>query len=186
MNCCCISVEQAGDIYGREFLVYNVHSLVHLSKEVELFECLDNSSAFIFENYMQVLKKYAHSGKNPPTQVCNRLSEYSLYNSPKLQCLTEQCELHQFALSPANNSCILTEDGHCCQIVSKSRTFVTVMLFYNSESVFDSPVDSGIYKVKLSHGVLKHLPLNILGRKAMCYPQFNANSLIFIELQHDY
>ncbi len=182
-------VEQSADIYGREFLVYNVHSLVHLSKEAELFGSLDNSSAFIFENHMQVLKKYARSGKNPLTQVSNRLSEYSLYSSPKLQhSTTEQFELQHFAVSPPNNSCILADNGRCCQIVSKSQTSVTVMLFYMAESVFDSPVDSrtiGISKVKLSQGVLKHLPPNILAQKAMCYPQFNADSLIFIELLHD-
>jgi hypothetical protein len=50
-------VSQSAAIYGNKFLVYNKHSLVHLSTEVELFGKPDNSSAFVFENLMQVLKK---------------------------------------------------------------------------------------------------------------------------------
>lgn len=51
-------VSQAADIYGPEFMVYNIHCLVHLSQEVELFGQLDNCSAFGFENYMQTMKNY--------------------------------------------------------------------------------------------------------------------------------
>lgn len=46
-------VSHSADIYGREFLVYNVHCLVHLCHEVEMFGHLDNCSAFAFENHMQ-------------------------------------------------------------------------------------------------------------------------------------
>jgi hypothetical protein len=181
-------VEQAADIYGREFLVYNVHSLVHISREVELFGSLDNSSAFVFENFMQVLKKYARSGKKPLIQVCHRLKEHSLYSSPSLlQHPCEQCELQHLTYAPPNNSCILVADGRCCQVVSKSQKHVTCMVFSESELVFSSPIESqivGIHKVKLSCGVLKHLPLNALGHKAMCYPQYSGDYLVFIELLH--
>ena len=42
-------VSKSCDIYGSEFLVYNVHSLVHLTQEVERFGKLDNTGAFIFD-----------------------------------------------------------------------------------------------------------------------------------------
>jgi hypothetical protein len=181
-------VEEAVNIYGREFLVYNVHTLVHICKEAEFFGCLDNSSAFIFENFMQVLKKSAHSGRNPITQVCRRLKERSLYSSQStLKCSTEQCELQHLPCITPDNCCILVDDGRCCQIVSKSQQYITCMIFNDSEAVFDSPVDSrfvGVHKVKLSRGLIKRLPLTVAVQKAICCPELNGDYVIFIQLLH--
>jgi hypothetical protein len=61
------------------------------------------------------------------------------------------------------------------------------MVFSDSEPLFNSPVESqvlGIHKVKLSGGVMKQLSLNVVGRKAICYPQSGGNYLVFIELLH--
>jgi len=49
-------VNQARELYCTQCLVYNVHSLMYLSTEVDHFGALDNSGAFVFENFMQVLK----------------------------------------------------------------------------------------------------------------------------------
>lgn len=40
------------EIYGKEYITYNVHNLLHLCDDVLLFGKLDNFSAFQFENYM--------------------------------------------------------------------------------------------------------------------------------------
>ena len=50
-------VQKSSQLYGPEFLVYNVHSLTHISMEAEQFGNLDNCSAFIFESFMQQVKK---------------------------------------------------------------------------------------------------------------------------------
>ena len=49
-------VEQGKILYGDEFLVYNVHSMIHLADVVEVFGSLDGCSSFPFENHMQKLK----------------------------------------------------------------------------------------------------------------------------------
>ncbi|XP_011859165.1 PREDICTED: uncharacterized protein LOC105556682 [Vollenhovia emeryi] len=49
-------IKHCENIYGPQFLIYNVHILCHLSTDVEKFGPLDNISAFPFENYLNVLK----------------------------------------------------------------------------------------------------------------------------------
>lgn len=61
--------------YGVKNVSHNVHSLVHLGKDVETFGPLDNFSAFKFENYLQKLKKYLRKADKPLQQVVRRCIE---------------------------------------------------------------------------------------------------------------
>lgn len=54
---------------------HNVHSLVYLVNDVKRFGLLDNFSAFKFENYMQILKKYIREADKPLQQVVRRYIE---------------------------------------------------------------------------------------------------------------
>jgi len=68
-------------LYGKTFLVYNVHSLIHLADDAVKFGSLDNVSAFPFENAMQSILKYLR-GKNQRhlSQVVMRICEQELNN----------------------------------------------------------------------------------------------------------
>jgi len=44
-------------LYGEDNIVYNVHNLIHICKDVQKYGSLDTFSAFPFENYMKALKK---------------------------------------------------------------------------------------------------------------------------------
>ena len=50
-------VSHCSDIYGEEFLVYNVHALIHLADDVRRFGTLNTASAFLFESYLGQIKK---------------------------------------------------------------------------------------------------------------------------------
>lgn len=54
-------VKKTKELYGDHFLVYNIHSMVHLSEEAMAFGSLDACSAFPFENYLAQLKRLVRS-----------------------------------------------------------------------------------------------------------------------------
>ena len=69
-------------LYGEAFVVYNVHSLLHLADDVRYFDmCSDDLSAFRYENYLQTLKRLIRSASNPIVQVAKRLEEYESVNA---------------------------------------------------------------------------------------------------------
>lgn len=71
-------VTHFGEIYGKDALVYNVHSLVHLAQDAKRYGHLNNISAFPFENYLQKLKKkLVRKPEQPLAQILCRLSENS-------------------------------------------------------------------------------------------------------------
>ena len=64
-----------GKLYGREMMVYNVHSLIHLPMCVSKFGPLENFSSFPFENFLKELKSMIRNPRYPLQQVVRRLHE---------------------------------------------------------------------------------------------------------------
>jgi len=61
----CFFIKTFIQLYGVKNISHNVHSLIHLVDDVKRFGSLDNFSAFKFENYMQILKKYLRKAEKP-------------------------------------------------------------------------------------------------------------------------
>ena len=75
-------VQKAPEIYGKIFLVYNVHNLIHLHQELEYFgETLDAYSYFPFENHLQVLKRYVKSSRNSISQIVKKISTMDIFKT---------------------------------------------------------------------------------------------------------
>ena len=68
-------VTHYSDLYGKDNVVYNVHGLVHLADDVRKYGCLDNISAFPFENFMKRIKRMIRKPELPLQQVVHRLLE---------------------------------------------------------------------------------------------------------------
>ena len=69
-------VYNSKECYGDTFCVYNVHGLIHIADDVEYFKkSLQAISAFVFENYLQELKRFFRSRNNPVAQIMKRLGE---------------------------------------------------------------------------------------------------------------
>ena len=58
-------VKDVAVLYGRDVLVYNVHSLIHIAADVEKLGCLQDFSAFPFESMLGQLKKLVNKPQQP-------------------------------------------------------------------------------------------------------------------------
>lgn len=65
-------VEQGRHIYGEEFLVYNVHSLLHLTADATKYGSLDKCSTSSFESYLHQLKKIRKPCSNASSKMAPR------------------------------------------------------------------------------------------------------------------
>lgn len=74
-NLICFFIETFIKLYGVRNVSHNIHNLLHLVDDVKTFGPLDNFSAFKFENYMQILKKYMRKAEKPLQQVVRRCIE---------------------------------------------------------------------------------------------------------------
>jgi hypothetical protein len=107
-------VQKSRELYGSEFLVFNVHSLLHITADAEAFGSVDNCAAFAFENYMQVLKRMVRSPKNPIVQIVKRLQEtqnLALSRPPNKEAVS--------AKKP--NNAYLLDSTTCCEVTDKTN-----------------------------------------------------------------
>lgn len=70
-----IFVDMFGDLYGKEQMSYNVHSLKHLVNDVKCSGNLNNFSAFPFESKLGQIKRQIKSGYKPLQQIARRTTE---------------------------------------------------------------------------------------------------------------
>lgn len=68
-------IKQFKNIFGDKFLVYNVHSLVHLFDDGKQFGKLDDISCFPYENVLRFLKRSIRGTKHPLQQLVKRVME---------------------------------------------------------------------------------------------------------------
>jgi len=71
-------VSEVGSIYGKDMLVYNIHCLLHLCDDVRHYGCLENFSAFTFENKLKSIKQLIRKPSLLLQQVIRRLSEQQI------------------------------------------------------------------------------------------------------------
>lgn len=117
-------VENYGTLYGRQYISYNVHNLIHLCSYVKLWGELDKFSAFKFENYMQKIKSRIKSSSRPLEQLVNRCKEEDNFNITNVERnypirkeriingkkIIKSVQCKDFYLSTPDNCCLLLDD----------------------------------------------------------------------------
>jgi len=69
---------EVGKIYGKDMLVYNIYCLLHLCDDVRHYGCLENFSAFVFENKLKSSKQLIGKPSCLLQQIIRRLSEQQI------------------------------------------------------------------------------------------------------------
>lgn len=176
-------VKHFGVMYGPEMWVYNVHSLVHLSSNVQRFGPLDVFSAFPFENYLKTVKQMVRKPSNTLAQVVRRLSEITHDPKPSSVKRTgckkehfsgplpknfpnctqfEECHLERFYLSVKTGDNSIHVNGNI--FVTRNIVIVNQVIqlicqkFDSSEAFYHYPTDSRNINIKF----VKHLSNNLL------------------------
>jgi len=116
-------VQKFHEIYGREFISLNVHSLLHIVDDYKRFGSLDNCSCFPFENFMKTLKKMIRKHEKPLEQVVKRYSEFQTFGETKLNKINDVIEyLKPYNKGPFLEGC----HGPAFRIVIKSNIKINI------------------------------------------------------------
>ena len=172
-------VRDSEKFYGKDILVYNTHSLLHLAGDVKNLGPLDSFSCFPYENKLGELKKLIRKPQFPIQQVVNRMAEKDKLSlsSSKITYPTLKGEHHRGPLPHENfpfvevrqfekvqtlkwhlsissgNNCILTDDGKPAIIRNIIKVDNIISLVCNSfldiQDVFQYPLPSS--KLQIFH-----------------------------------
>ncbi|KAL2102315.1 hypothetical protein ACEWY4_001483 [Coilia grayii] len=159
------------ELYGPEFVTYNVHGLTHLSEDVKHRGHLDLISGFPFEDYLGRMKKMLRTPHHPLAQVIRRISEMDhLVENEALQekrqllkehdhgpipsCMVD-CKVVQFEKLVTDGTIIkVSRDGDCCVkngnhiavienlLQCEGKTYVVFREYQSMQPFFEYPLNS--------------------------------------------
>lgn len=205
-------VAKYAELYGAEYLIYNVHALVHLADDVRVFGALDNISAFPFENYLGSVKKLVRKPQHIITQVTRRLSEKAFsvaaskiskksgihrehFDGP----VTEDVKFcHQYKEVHLSNFCIKLNEKDNCVIVKNNvclvrnivqddiTTYIVYERFQNKDAFYCYPPLTsdlvGMFKVSALAKKLEVCNVQMIEHKCMLLPR--KNDWVAVKLLH--
>ena len=146
----------ARKIYGDEFVVGNVHGLLHLPDDYLKWGALDNVSCFEFESYLgQVVKGRLTGRFKPLEQLVRHISVENMREPRKKRRLAKCLPLNNTHVKPGQmgnrDNCVMLEDEVICIVTKYEGDNVSVCELEIKGSLYQSPVDSklvGIYVVR--------------------------------------
>lgn len=207
-------VKYAEEVYGCDFLIYNVHSLVHVTDDVQNFGPLDGVSCFPYENFLRQIKKSVRSSFLPFQQVIGRLTEMQQLKktNPGISapvCRTEHCngpvidgqtECKQFKTvvtkdfklcMSAKDCCVLTKSrlvGIVQNILMNGHDILLMIRLYSSvQSLYTYPlssIDIDVFSVTHLQKVITVVPLGDIRSKCVRLPLGNSSYAAIPLLHH--
>ena len=139
-------VKNCATLLGKEFIVMNVHSLIHLGQQCRQFGNLDKFSAFKFENYLGKLKKTVRSANKPLKQIIRRLPNIPDKRTSATLGRSGKIKINGIYLSKSVRDSVFLRDKSYYKIVGTKVANGTLMVearkFRKTNSFFDYPFSS--------------------------------------------
>ena len=206
-------VTEAETLYGQEFTVYNVHSLIHLPDDVRRFGNLNCISSFPFENYMHQIKKSVKKPQFVLQQIERRIDEGYFNPSCLLTTSVKVNKEHSqgpilrglidskqyTVLTMANFILKTTEPNNCISYLESkiglirnifsngTVTCVLVQRFTEQQSYFTHPLpscDIGIYLLRNLSSSMEVVDIHVINHKYILFPLPNNDHFLGIPLVH--
>jgi hypothetical protein len=191
-------------LYGAKKVSYNVHNLLHLSDCVKEHGCVDNFSAYKFENYLRELKKLIKKPSYVLQQLYNRIVEQAELNDEMNQinfvhpltgtdpfpgCTSsfKGYDFDEFVIknNKADGCCLVLDEiyfeiSDFCENIN-DQVLIIGQRYNTVEFFFESPMSSlelGIALCSDLNPVLEKFPLSSITTKFFRLPYQNKNVLI--------
>ena len=136
-------VSNSEKIFGRPFITYNVHNLLHITDDCKMFDCaLGELSAFQFESYLYKIKRRVKHSNNTLVQLAK-----SIKMEPQLKKTQTNFRTHRLNLSTnLKDRHFLSKSQQLCvikQIVNNGTEFICDLIDSNClEAFFELPCNS--------------------------------------------
>lgn len=155
-------VDKFGEIYRDESYSYNVHSVIHITIDVERFGVLDNFSAFPGESNLASIKRMLRGGFKPLQQIVNRIYEresvemYQAQAQATLASAPQKIGLHKDILTLKDlrldsseknrwiltkNNCVVKIKGFS-QVDTKTKIHGAILKKKKQRDLYDVPIMS--------------------------------------------
>lgn len=127
-------------LYCKEFLVYNVHSLVHITDDADIFGSLETINAFAFENDMQTIKRMIRGNSNHLAQVIRRIGEKERVkeNAKIIETISRQFKISD---KPRDRGFIL-QNNDIVVVISIEGQKIRIRKFKGKSDYFTDPCKS--------------------------------------------
>lgn len=130
--------EQAKDLYGPSFMVYNVHCLLHLPAVANVHGSLDSISAYCFENFLGQLKRGVRSPLNPIVSAVKFVHE--MQESDKSELKTTKNDIR----TRYPNNCYVDISRNLCYEAVKVMSHSILVRQFRGSPFLLKPIPSDI------------------------------------------
>lgn len=156
--------EKFGDLYGEENKTYSIHSLIHVTDDVDRFGVFDQYSAFPGESNLGFLKKLVRGGHLPLQQVVRRIAERdsiekicefeSIQNGETIGIRKGVLRMDGLRIDASEkNRWILTKNKQIFKIdriCDERRIYGEILTKESQENLYNLPMESNILDIYLA------------------------------------
>ncbi|XP_052103046.1 uncharacterized protein LOC127736519 [Mytilus californianus] len=143
-------VNKSKVLFGEQFIVYNVHNLLHLADDVKHFDCsMNENSAFPYENHLQSIKRVVRNAKNPIAQVTKRLAEKERAGVSMVKSNTETFIYRYISTRPKNNCFLLKNESFAFikEQRENNRLLCDILHPDRAQNLFTEPCNSKLVNI---------------------------------------